>query len=429
MCSPVSQLISRLEEYSSTSSSSSSSPQDHHDLHLQDQHIHNATSSHLTHLDRTEAARSLAEELLALTSIYSEENVEILRVDGEPAVSTSSTTTPPWLERWSPSSKVTLSVKLDLQPQLSPEKVPLRVALTLPPHYPRSGSRPPQLQLLSTYLSGFKVDHSLFGNVLRAFLHLESPSRQDQDPLAEEREEEEQERTFDDSVEEGVDPRRGRRFVEKSQTQGLIWKQGEPILFESVEWVKELVEDWWDRKESLRISNSNDRGLASSSVPAAPPDKDLDLDKGEGAGKRIRKEEEVGRDRFVGEEQEIFSSEPILERKSVFVGHAARILHPSQVQNVLNRILSDKKVARAAHPIINAWVCTTEDGVVHRDCDDDGESAAGGRLAHLLSILELNNVIVVVTRWFGGIHLGPDRFKLINRAARDALEVSGFLKG
>ena len=78
------------------------------------------------------------------------------------------------------------------------------------------------------------------------------------------------------------------------------------------------------------------------------------------------------------------------------------------------------------------------------DNDDDGETAAGGRLAHLLQILvgvlsrtpgpalltdlqEVNNVLVVVTRYFGGILLGPDRFKHINQAARNALELGGFL--
>lgn len=77
------------------------------------------------------------------------------------------------------------------------------------------------------------------------------------------------------------------------------------------------------------------------------------------------------------------------------------------------------------------------------DNDDDGETAAGGRLAHLLQILvgsltnplswqsnvqkELDSVLVVVTRYFGGIHLGPDRFKHINNAARNALDIGGFL--
>lgn len=36
-------------------------------------------------------------------------------------------------------------------------------------------------------------------------------------------------------------------------------------------------------------------------------------------------------------------------------------------------------------------------------------------------------MLVVVTRYFGGIHLGPDRFKHINQAARNALELGGFL--
>jgi hypothetical protein len=48
--------------------------------------------------------------------------------------------------------------------------------------------------------------------------------------------------------------------------------------------------------------------------------------------------------------------------------------------------MSDRRIARAAHPVINAWRCTTG-GVVHQDNDDDGETAAGGRLAHLLQIL------------------------------------------
>lgn len=51
-----------------------------------------------------------------------------------------------------------------------------------------------------------------------------------------------------------------------------------------------------------------------------------------------------------------------------------------------------------------------------------------GRLSHLLQIVDAENVVVVVTRWFGGIHLGPDRFKDINNCARGALEECGFIK-
>ena len=49
------------------------------------------------------------------------------------------------------------------------------------------------------------------------------------------------------------------------------------------------------------------------------------------------------------------------------------------------------------------------------------------RLRRVPAIQEVENVLVIVTRYFGGIHLGPDRFKHINQAARNALELGGFL--
>lgn len=57
-----------------------------------------------------------------------------------------------------------------------------------------------------------------------------------------------------------------------------------------------------------------------------------------------------------------------------------------QVQQVIEHLRDNKHILRAAHPTINAWRCTV-DGVVHNDNDDDGETAAGSRLAHLLQIL------------------------------------------
>lgn len=36
------------------------------------------------------------------------------------------------------------------------------------------------------------------------------------------------------------------------------------------------------------------------------------------------------------------------------------------------------------------------------------------------------NLIVVVSRWFGGIHIGPDRFKHINSCAREAVLKGSF---
>ncbi|EIE78077.1 hypothetical protein RO3G_02781 [Rhizopus delemar RA 99-880] len=95
--------------------------------------------------------------------------------------------------------------------------------------------------------------------------------------------------------------------------------------------------------------------------------------------------------------------------------HVAKVDTIHQVKLVIACLLQNKKIAKATHNIL-AYRITMPDGKVLQDNDDDGETAAG------------ENVVVVVTRWFGGIHLGPDRFKDINNIARTTLEEHGFVK-
>jgi len=116
-------------------------------------------------------------------------------------------------------------------------------------------------------------------------------------------------------------------------------------------------------------------------------------------------------------------SEVVVEKKSIFVARAATVSHPEQAKSFLQHLLlSDKKVAKATHNM-TAWrIHDASDPIItFQDCDDDGETAAGNRLLHLLQLMKLWNVMIVVTRWYGGVHLGPDRFRIINVTARDAL--------
>jgi hypothetical protein len=119
-------------------------------------------------------------------------------------------------------------------------------------------------------------------------------------------------------------------------------------------------------------------------------------------------------------------SDVVTEKKSVFLARAAEVHSVDEAKSYLAHLLAtDKKAAKATHNI-TAWRIQGENGVQFQDCDDDGESAAGGRLLHLLELMGVWNAMVVVTRWYGGIHLGPDRFRLINQAARDAMVKGDF---
>mmetsp|Transcript_53764 Transcript_53764/g.60061 ORF Transcript_53764/g.60061 Transcript_53764/m.60061 type:complete len:313 (+) Transcript_53764:3-941(+) len=122
---------------------------------------------------------------------------------------------------------------------------------------------------------------------------------------------------------------------------------------------------------------------------------------------------------------EWISGEPLLDKKSSFQAHLCQVYSESEVQESLHQLLtSSSKIQRASHNMY-AWRIneSMSDGrtVIKHDNDDDGEALAGRKLAFLLDTRKDTNVLVVVSRWFGGIHLGPKRFAHIVNVSRKLL--------
>ncbi|KKA29031.1 hypothetical protein TD95_002187 [Thielaviopsis punctulata] len=116
------------------------------------------------------------------------------------------------------------------------------------------------------------------------------------------------------------------------------------------------------------------------------------------------------------------------ENKSTFLARAAPVSTPDEAVRYIAHLLATDRKVRAATHNMTAWrIGGDGGGPVFQDCDDDGETAAGSRMLKLLQIADVWNVVVVVSRWYGGLKLGPRRFALINNAARDALVKGGWL--
>jgi hypothetical protein len=119
---------------------------------------------------------------------------------------------------------------------------------------------------------------------------------------------------------------------------------------------------------------------------------------------------------------DIFHGPQLVDRKSVFVAHVARISSLNDVSNVMRQLLQDSRISKATHNMF-AYRFRDSKGSLHADNDDDGEDNAGSRLAELLDLMKLDNVIIVVSRWFGGVLLGPSRFRTILNCARETVEM------
>ena len=78
-----------------------------------------------------------------------------------------------------------------------------------------------------------------------------------------------------------------------------------------------------------------------------------------------------------------------------------------------------KKFARATH---NTWAVLRPDGTPLKN--DDGEAGAGMVIVRMLEREQRFSEIIVVTRWFGGVHLGGDRFRRVQDAVRVYLDAT-----
>ena len=126
-------------------------------------------------------------------------------------------------------------------------------------------------------------------------------------------------------------------------------------------------------------------------------------------------------------------SAPITEKKSTFLARACTITSPVHARACISHLLAtDKRASKATHNITAYRIRIPASGsineVVYQDYDDDGETAAGERLLHLLQRMDVWGLLVVVSRWYGGIKLGPDRFSIINNIAREAVIEGGWTR-
>ena len=87
----------------------------------------------------------------------------------------------------------------------------------------------------------------------------------------------------------------------------------------------------------------------------------------------------------------------------------------AEAQALLAELKRNKRFARATH---NSWAAILSGEGVH---DDDGESGAGQIILQMLERAGLQDHMIVVTRWYGGKHLGGDRFRHVIDAVRHYL--------
>jgi len=106
----------------------------------------------------------------------------------------------------------------------------------------------------------------------------------------------------------------------------------------------------------------------------------------------------------------------VSDRGSRYAVSGALASTKKDAQAVLNKLKAKKKYAKATH---NSWAVIFKDGTKVKN--DDGEGGAGAIMLQILEREALYDHVVVVTRWYGGVHLGADRFRHVKTCMKEYL--------
>ena len=103
----------------------------------------------------------------------------------------------------------------------------------------------------------------------------------------------------------------------------------------------------------------------------------------------------------------------VSDRGSKYAVSAGRVQSEGDIKAFLKRLRKSKKFAKATH---NTWAARLADGTEIKN--DDGEGGAGMIILQMMQRAEMQDCIIVVTRWYGGTHLGGDRFRHVKTSVQ-----------
>lgn len=107
----------------------------------------------------------------------------------------------------------------------------------------------------------------------------------------------------------------------------------------------------------------------------------------------------------------------ITDRGSKYSVSGIAVRSKKDALEAVKLLKKNKKYAKATH---NSWAVILADGGPTKN--DDGEAGAGMVIVRMLERAALTDHLVIVTRWFGGVQLGGDRFRRVQDAVHYYLE-------
>ena len=210
----------------------------------------------------------------------------------------------------------------------------------------------------------------------------------------------------------------------------------EPFIYNSIELIKEKIENSLNNSNiisilnEIKLENINKLSIENALFKLTEANKDCEDFKYEEKVKNKTKEEinEINKINLNNEEKlnikkneyELFFEKggikgEILEEKDyAFQSHAIIINNKEEIDLYKSYLLSNNKIKKATRNIF-VYRLLDKNNIID-DYDDDGEHYAGIRILGLLQKMKIYNILILVSRFNGDLHLKQHSTKYLNVA-------------
>ena len=212
----------------------------------------------------------------------------------------------------------------------------------------------------------------------------------------------------------------------------------EPYIYNAIELIKTNIENTLNASNiisflnEIRFKNSNDLSVENALFTLTEANKDcpdflyeekFEIIKEDPVKNNKKKEVEViGDSKNKLSEYDLFfenggiKSEILKEKDYAFQSHGINVKSKKEIDLYRSYLLSNNKIKKATRNVFAFRYLDKKSNTIIEDYDDDGEHYAGTRILGFLQKLKIYNILILVSRFNGDLHLKQHSTKYLTIA-------------
>ncbi len=120
----------------------------------------------------------------------------------------------------------------------------------------------------------------------------------------------------------------------------------------------------------------------------------------------------------------IYGTNPVVDKGNKFNSHIANASSAVEISMAVSEIKHSRNSGNstATHNMFAARIMMN--GRIQEYTEDDGEFGGARSILREMQLSNIVNRVVVVSRWFSGVHIGSKRFQILTQCTKAAIQVS-----